>query len=1210
MNIKAVPGTIAKAAKLLGPKSDIQPMMKFYYGDYFIHEKVRKNTILFESFHGRNISDSPLYLLQEFLKTEESKDFTIYYSTSNREAHQKFVDEHHLPVTLVDIKSKKYAEVLATCQYLVNNSSFPAYFIRRKGQHYLQTWHGTPLKTLGKRMRLGIESMYNVQHNFLQADKLLFPNEFTRHVMMRDYNLEDLYTGKVAMCGYPRNSVFFQTEKAAEIRDRYDLNGLECLAYMPTWRGTSNHDIQIDSYRDEVLAQFDIIDAQLRDDQRIFVNFHPLVANEISLGDYKHILPFPADADNYEFLNAMDGLITDYSSVFFDFSVTRKPVILFIYDVEEYMHDRGTYLDIQSLPFAQVKKAEDLAQLIASGQYKGCSYADTDYERDFLQYETADNSRNALSFLFNDDCKDVEVRDYQANKDRTWQIVRVEEQHTIEQIDTICRSIDPEKQIAVFFRGDFTQEKSAFLHDNYRDAFNFVFITKTTPRSVSEELRKPFSKKVKKRLEARERRRVFADLPLGKFFRTTFAWEEGAYVNPEKTESLPCKATVEDATLTATWDDAAHVPTHLFLTNRNNILWVRELTEAEQQNRCFTEDFASFHNEKRLKEKSKLKIGLGRYETSSKRMVPAYLTAAGSAYLGSLKPIANKFNADDTHEETVDELVPSVCVLGKEEALNLYLATQGNELLAAKKAILKSVKARHDTTLQVKIAYDNQFPLQDVVLVYRSKLENIVHRLPYTASADTGSCTITTTIQVPDLDLKEIYWDLYLEVQAYGTTQHVPVIMAKPKLLRLIFGNIQARNGQGNILFPYIAGGRHLAFTFRNEYPETDTMAFKLKETAAFGLYFLLHPYWNHKRVWLVYEKFCSNAQDNGFYFFEYCMTQLPKEKAKHVFFVIDKNSPDFDNVKPYMSNVIIRFSFKHLLYCLVSKIYIASDSRSHLYVWRPKPNLIRNRILHHKIFFLQHGVTALKRVDTIFGKHGSSPMTYFLTTSRNEQQIVVQNFGYQPEFAPILGFSRWDLLEDKSDAANPMILVMPTWRPWLEEQSKEVFESSEYFLRYSSLVQNRELAAMLKEHNVTLAFFIHPKLSACIESFSSDNENVKIIEQGSVQLNQLLMRSSMLITDFSSVCWDELYMKKPVLFYHFDADMYEAVTGSYINLETDLPGTICHEESELLGAIENAIEDDFAISPEDLQKSEGWFENRDTENRKRTFEFIEKEGF
>lgn len=138
----------------------------------------------------------------------ESKDFKIYFATNDKKRDQKFIDSIGLKVELVDIADFKYVKVLATSKYLINNSSFPAYFIRRDEQVYLQTWHGTPLKTLGKRMRFGIESMYNVQHNFLHANYIMFPNEFTRKAIMEDYNLEALYTGIVVMNGYPE-TVFY-----------------------------------------------------------------------------------------------------------------------------------------------------------------------------------------------------------------------------------------------------------------------------------------------------------------------------------------------------------------------------------------------------------------------------------------------------------------------------------------------------------------------------------------------------------------------------------------------------------------------------------------------------------------------------------------------------------------------------------------------------------------------------------------------------------------------------------------------------------------------------------------------------------------------------------------------------------------------------------------------------------------------------------------
>ena len=1019
MNIKSVRTKARKGIKALGRITQLQPKLKYYYGYFYRFAKVKENTILFESFHGRTISDSSLYLLREFLKTEESKSFKIYYATANPEAHGKFIAEHNLPVELVNIMSRKYPYVLATCQYLVNNSSFPAYFIRRKGQRYLQTWHGTPLKTLGKRMRLGIESMYNVQHNFIQASHLIFPNEFTRHVMMRDYNLEDLYTGKVAMCGYPRNSIFFQSEKEAQVRQRYQLEGLECIAYMPTWRGTSNHDIQIDGYKRDILARFDQLDAQLKDNQRIFVNFHPLVASDISLEGYEHILPFPADADNYEFLNAMDALITDYSSVFFDFSATRKPILLWIYDVEEYMHDRGTYLDIESLPFQKAYDTESLGQLLSSGAYRNCSYANTDYEREFLEYETADNCSKALDFLFGRKNENLDIINYAPNRKRTWQVVRVAKQSTIEQIDTICRSIRPEKQIAVFYRHAFTQEKSAFLHDNYRDAFNFVFITKTTPRTLLEEFRAGRNKRVAERVENRERRRVFGDLTLGKVFESTFVWAAGTSVQLGKCITTPCEAWVQDNRLNIRYQDSDHRPTHLIVTNKDKIVWARPLTPAEAASRHIQDDFTQAMADNDFKAKTWLRVGVGQHDIKTKRLSAAFFcNSSGKTeqYIGPLPKKREELNRNRDESQAVEELLPFACFHGKANHLVLYITSEGNELSGITKGHLVSVKVRHGSSLVVKANYGGTYSLMGMELVYRSKTEHLSFPLPCSITGSGDSIrTVTATIDVPNLPLKEIYWDLYLVVDLNGSPQHVPVVMRRLQTAKLVLGNIQAKDSNDCILFPYVSGGKRIAFTYRG-ITSTDTMAFKLKELAALATFFLLHPYWSRKRVWLVYEKFCSNAQDNGFYFFQYCMTQLPREKSKHVYFIIDRDSKDLDNLKPFMSNVIYRFSFKHLLYCLVGKIYIASDSKSHLYVWRPKTNLISKKIRHHKIFFLQHGVTALKRVDNIFGKHGSSPMTYFLTTSRNEQDIVVKNFGYQPEFAPILGFSRWDLLEDLSD--------------------------------------------------------------------------------------------------------------------------------------------------------------------------------------------------
>ena len=94
---------------------------------------------------------------------------------------------------------------------------------------------------------------------------------------------------------------------------------------------------------------------------------------------YQHILPFPTEVSNYEFLNCADALITDYSSVFFDFSLTKKPIILFMYDYDTYLADRGLYMDVRSLPFRQIYKTDELVECLRSGACLQDDYSDTEY---------------------------------------------------------------------------------------------------------------------------------------------------------------------------------------------------------------------------------------------------------------------------------------------------------------------------------------------------------------------------------------------------------------------------------------------------------------------------------------------------------------------------------------------------------------------------------------------------------------------------------------------------------------------------------------------------------------------------------------------------------------------------------------------------------------------------------------------------------------
>ena len=498
---------------------------------------------------------------------------------------------------------------------------------------------------------------------------------------------------------------------------------------------------------------------------------------------------------------------------------------------------------------------------------------------------------------------------------------------------------------------------------------------------------------------------------------------------------------------------------------------------------------------------------------------------------------------------------------------------------------------------------------EDVIVKLRNKLIPVELPLPFSVKREEGAYRITSSFTPKDYPFQEIYWEVFAAFNLHGTRLLVPVKIGKNQRRMLYFRNSQWKLDGNKVLFTHISKEGWLSFVYRDYYPKIDTYSFRVKELAAVAVFMVLRPYWNRKRLWLVFEKFCKSAQDNGYHFFEYCMS-LPPQESKHIYYVIDKSQPDYEHVKAHDNHVIQFLSFKHLLYCLAANIYVGSDSKMHLYVWRSKPSLVRHMISRHKLFFLQHGVTALKRVDNLFGKDGSAPVTYFLTTSKREQEIVVDHFGYQSTHAPVLGFSRWDVLENRIDESSRTILLMPTWRPWLEEQSDSVFMDSDYFRNYSELIQSEELIDMLERHNLKMRFFIHPKLSERLHNFHSSSDRIVLVPQGSRPLNELLMECSMLITDYSSVCWDALYMRKPVAFFQFDLNAYEEKVGSYINLSSDLPGDSCATIDELITSIDDCASRNFVLAPGYDEAANSWFENRDQSNRKRTYDFIISQGF
>lgn len=359
--------------------------------------EIDENAIFLECQHGTNINGNIFYLLKELCTNEKYKNFKKYISVNKtyKEEISSFLNYYSFKnYEFVEMNTDKYFQKIASSKYLINDNTFLPFFIKRDEQVYLNTWHGTPLKTLGKKINNDFHNIGNTMKNFYVADYLLYPNEYTKQHMIEDYMLENLANNETVLNGYPRNSIFFDKESEANIRNKYQLNGKKVIAYMPTWRGTVANK-EISSQINTIVSYLEEVETQLDENTVMYVNLHPIVHSSIDFSNFKKILSFPKDVETYEFLNACDVLVTDYSSVFFDFATTKKKIILFTYDLEEYLADRGLYVSLDELPFPKANTVAELMEEIRSDK----NYDDEEFVRTYCPKDNIHASKELLDLL-------------------------------------------------------------------------------------------------------------------------------------------------------------------------------------------------------------------------------------------------------------------------------------------------------------------------------------------------------------------------------------------------------------------------------------------------------------------------------------------------------------------------------------------------------------------------------------------------------------------------------------------------------------------------------------------------------------------------------------------------------------------------------------------------------------------------------------------
>ncbi len=368
-----------------------------YYGIY-MKSKINSKMVFLESRSGSDMAGNILYIAKEISENPEYRHLKLCISAKPHMAEKikLMLKKYNIRKSkFLRSESIRYYKYLSKSKYLVTDTSFPRRFIKKDGQLMLNTWHGTPLKNMGRDVVNEVYNMGNVMRNFIFSDFLVYPNEYMKEKMLSAYMLENLSKATILNEGYPRNSVFFNKERRKELRKEFGIDNKQVLVYMPTWRGQVNK-YDTEGVTDEVTAFLTEMDSRLKDNQLMYVKYHPLMALELDDNSYQHIKAFPGGYEYYEILNMADTLITDYSSVFYDFANSGQKIILYCYDKEEYFSTRGVYVSLDEFPFPQVETIDQLIKEIN----KPKNYDDTAFRKKYCTYDSPDAVKKICQRFF------------------------------------------------------------------------------------------------------------------------------------------------------------------------------------------------------------------------------------------------------------------------------------------------------------------------------------------------------------------------------------------------------------------------------------------------------------------------------------------------------------------------------------------------------------------------------------------------------------------------------------------------------------------------------------------------------------------------------------------------------------------------------------------------------------------------------------------
>jgi CDP-glycerol glycerophosphotransferase len=357
-----------------------------------------RDAVVYTSFGGRQCSDSPRAIHAELVRRGAPLEHLWVVSDGMAEVPQG--------ATELRESSREHYEALARARYVVSNDHFPDWFRRREDQVCVQTWHGTPLKRLGFDVSAMQKTIRRFESHWDERVRnwqyVVSPNRFSTPILRRAYRIE----GEMLETGYPRIDVLAREGRDAAglaLRRRLGIpDGVRTVLYAPTYR-----DQVLDRrnrYRLDLHLDVERLRAAVGDDTVILFRKHHYVVDpvpETADGFVRDVSAYP---DGTELLLAADVLVTDYSSLMFDYANTGRPMLFFTYDLDLYRDEvRGFYFDfLERAPGPLLRTSDELGEALAGIDDVVARYADryTAFAAEFCELDDGNAAARVVDRVF------------------------------------------------------------------------------------------------------------------------------------------------------------------------------------------------------------------------------------------------------------------------------------------------------------------------------------------------------------------------------------------------------------------------------------------------------------------------------------------------------------------------------------------------------------------------------------------------------------------------------------------------------------------------------------------------------------------------------------------------------------------------------------------------------------------------------------------